>query len=94
MNSDFFFNALGIAGACLLLFGFYRTSIGKWDGKSLWYELDNLAGATMVVIYQLHHGAYITSALNVIWGLFAVWGIVMFVRRYRSHPQRGKRRAS
>jgi hypothetical protein len=39
------YKIIGLVGAVLILFGFYRTSIGRWNGKSLWYELDNFVGA-------------------------------------------------
>lgn len=75
--------ALGIIGALLVLFGFYRTTIGKWTGKSLWYELDNLVGAVMVAIYQVHYKAYISVAVNVIWAVVALSGISSYRERRR-----------
>lgn len=79
--------AFGLAGASCILLGFYRTSIGKWTGKSLWYELDNLLGAILLIIYQLSVGAYVTLFLNVIWVIVAFVGITSIVER-----RRGKRK--
>jgi hypothetical protein len=84
-NSELFYNIIGISGSLLLLFGFYRTSIGKWTGKSFWYELDNLAGATLIIIYQIHHRAYITMVLNLIWGLVAFRGLTSYAQRRAKH---------
>jgi hypothetical protein len=82
MNAtDLFYNIIGVMGSLLLLFGFYRTSIGKWTGKSFWYELDNLLGATFIIVYQIHHQAYITMVLNVIWGLVAFRGLTSYAQR-------------
>lgn len=75
--------AFGLAGASCILFGFYRTSIGKWTGKSFWYELDNLVGAVLLIIYQLSVGAYVTLFLNVIWVIVAFVGITSIVERRR-----------
>lgn len=71
----------GLAGATCILFGFYRTSIGKWTGKSVWYELDNLVGASLLIVYQLSIGAYVTLFLNVIWVVVAFVGITSIVER-------------
>jgi hypothetical protein len=83
MDSELFYNIIGTLGASLILFGFYRTSIGKWENKSFWYELDNTVGALLLIIYQLHLQAYISVVLNVIWALVAFRGLTSFAQRYR-----------
>ena len=83
MNIETLYNAIGILGAFLILLGFYRTSIGKWNTRSFLYELDNLVGATLLVAYQLHHHAYITVVVNVIWAVIAFRGLTSFAERRR-----------
>lgn len=83
-----FYNIIGTAGACLILLGFYRTSIGKWKNKSFWYELDNTVGAILLIIYQFHLRAYISVILNVIWAIVAFRGLVSFAERYNSQKKR------
>lgn len=75
------YTILGLVGALLILFGFYRTSIGRWTGKSLWYELDNLIGALMVASYQIHYRAYISVGVNVVWAVVALRGITSYRER-------------
>jgi hypothetical protein len=75
------YEAFGIIGSLLILFGFYRISTNKWTGKSFWYELDNLIGALLVFIYQAHHHTYITATLNVIWVIVALRGITSYKQR-------------
>lgn len=84
MGTELIYNIIGTIGGALILLGFYRTSIGKWENKSFLYELDNLVGATLLIIYQLHLDAYISVILNVIWGLVAFRGITSFAQRYNS----------
>ena len=72
---------IGIIGAILVLFGFYRISIGKWTGKSRLYELDNLVGAVMITIYQLHFRVYVTVVLNIIWAIVALHGLTSYKQR-------------
>jgi membrane-bound ClpP family serine protease len=73
----------GLVGASCILLGFYRTSIGKWTGKSFWYELDNLVGASLLIIYQLSIGAYVTLVLNIVWVIVAFAGITSIAQRRR-----------
>jgi uncharacterized membrane protein len=75
------YTLIGIVGAALILLGFYRISIGKWTGKSFWYELDNLVGALLVMVYQLHHKAYVTTVVNIVWAIVAVRGLSSYRER-------------
>lgn len=75
------FNALGLAGSLLILFGFYRISIGRWSGKSLLYELDNILGGVLLIAYQIHLRAYMTVILNVVWVVVAFRGVLSITER-------------
>lgn len=90
MSEKVLYDIIGALGASLILFGFYRTSIGKWKNKSFWYELDNTVGAVLLIIYQSHLHAYISVVVNVIWAIVAFRGLTSFVERYRlgSKPKR------
>ena len=74
-------NTIGAIGACLILLGFYRTSIGKWTGKSVWYELDNFVGALLLIIYQFNAGAYISVVVNIVWAAVALKGLTSVAQR-------------
>ena len=78
------YTAIGIIGAIMVLFGFYRTSVGKWSGKSFWYELDNFVGAILVTVYQFHYRVFISVIVNVIWAVVAFRGLTSYgERRHR-----------
>ncbi|HTB49230.1 MAG TPA: hypothetical protein VK712_04055 [Verrucomicrobiae bacterium] len=79
--SSFTINFVGITGCILILFVFYRTSIGRWTGKSLWYELDNLLGATLLIIYSYEKTAYVNIALNLVWAIVAFRGVSSIAKR-------------
>lgn len=78
------YDIIGTIGALLILFGFYRTSIGKWKTKSFWYEVDNALGAILLIIYQSHLGAYISVVLSAVWALVAFRGLTSFADRYQN----------
>lgn len=73
---------LGLIGGVVLLFAFWRTSIGKWTGKSLWYELDNLIAAVLLSIYAYSKGALISVFLNLVWGVVAIRGVTSYAERH------------
>lgn len=75
------YNVIGIVGALLILFGFYRISYGKWTGKSFWYEFDNLLGAVFILVYQIHYRVYISVIVNVIWAIVAFRGVMSYRER-------------
>lgn len=82
----------GLVGGLVLLFAFWRTSIGKWTGKSLWYELDNLMAATLLSIYAYGKGAMISVVLNIVWGVVAFRGVTSYSERRnrREHAARSR----
>ena len=84
------FDLIGVLGASLILFGFYRTSVGRWTHKSFWYELDNLIGPICMIIYQLHRGAYIGIVLNTLWAIVAFRGLSSFAQRYRKQRHKAR----
>ncbi len=91
------YNLLGAIGAGLVLFGFYRTSIGRWTNKTLWYELDNILGPICLIIYSAHYQAYISIVVNAVWIAVAFRGLIPFAERYGKRLRRkvkAKARAS
>ena len=85
------YNVLAVIGSILLLFAFYRVNIGRWTNKSFWYELDNIVGAALIIIYQIHYHAFVSDVVNLIWAGVATVGILSFF--HRVHHHRKKRRA-
>ncbi len=75
------YNFIGAIGALLIVFGVYRTSIGKWSRHSLWYELDTLVGASCIIVYQINKKAYITMIVNVVWVIVALKGVTSIAER-------------
>lgn len=86
-------DCIGILGMLLVLFSFYRTSIGKWTGKSMWYELDNLFGALLMGVYAFSKGAYVNIVLNIVWGAVALRGVTTLAERRMSRKLAKQRKA-
>jgi hypothetical protein len=86
------YTIIGSMGAALILLGFYRTSIGRWTNKSIWYELDNLIGALLLIVYQLHIRNYISLVLEIVWAVVAFRGVTSLAERYEKERHSRKRR--
>lgn len=86
------YTVIGSAGAGLILLGFYRTSIGRWTNKSMWYELDNLIGALLLIVYQVHIRNYISLVLEIVWAIVAFRGVTSLAERYSKEKRRKARR--
>lgn len=80
----YFIDFVGISGCLLILFAFYRTSIGRWTGRSLWYELDNFLGAACLIIYSYDKQAYVNIVLNAVWLIVAFRGLNSIADRRRA----------
>jgi hypothetical protein len=88
------FTVIGTVGAFLMLFGFYRISVGKWTGKSFWYELDNFFGASLLAIYQIHNKVYIPVVINAVWAIVAFRGMSSYAERRLAERNTSRRRQS
>lgn len=75
---------VGFFGAALILFGFYRTSIGKWQTTSFWYELDNLAGSVLLATYHVMTETYVVLPLNILWATVAIKGMTSYKDRKKA----------
>lgn len=87
-----FYDFVGLAGAFLILFGLYRTTIGTWTNKSFWYELDHLAGASLLVVYLVHTRAYIGIVINLAYALVAFIGLSSLAEWHAKHFKKKKSR--
>lgn len=84
-----FIDWIGVLGGVMLLFAFWRTSIGKWTGKSVLYELDNLIAAACLISYSISKGAFVSVVVNSVWAIVAFRGVSSWAER-RMQRQRDK----
>ena len=82
------YNFWGAVGVFLVLVGIVRTSYGSWRHNSLWYELDTVIGASLIIRYQLHIKAYITLPINVALVFISFRGLSSFAERYALRKER------
>ena len=71
--------AVGWAGALLILLGYVLITTGRLTGRSLAYQAMNVLGAAGFAINGWWHRALPSAALNVVWlliGVIASWRIL------------------
>jgi hypothetical protein len=71
--------AVGWAGAALILLAYLLLSAGKLTGQSLTYQAMNVLGAAGFIINGWWHRALPSAVLNILWlgiGVFASWRIL------------------
>jgi hypothetical protein len=76
---DLAVEAVGWAGAVLILLAYLLLSAGRLSGQSRLYQGMNVVGAAGFVVNGWAHRALPSTALNVIWMLIggvALWRIV------------------
>jgi len=74
----------GWLGAVLVLLAYYFNTTEILKTKSLSYQLINIVGATLLIYYTYHRGAFASMAVNLIWtfiGLCSLKGIVLKDKR-------------
>jgi hypothetical protein len=72
------FEVVGWVGAVLVLFAYWLVT--KF-GTSPMYHALNLVGAAGLLVNALHHGAFPSTTVNLVWAAIAVWGLAVSTRR-------------
>jgi hypothetical protein len=75
MNNHIWFDAIGWAGAALLLLAYAMISVKKLNVDSTAYQLLNIIGSLFLVANTIFYRAYPSSFVNVIWAGIALFSI-------------------
>jgi hypothetical protein len=70
--------AIGWAGAALILAAYLLVSMGRLSGQSAAFQWMNVAGAAGFIVNSGWHGALPSTVLNIVWlgiGAFTLWRI-------------------
>jgi hypothetical protein len=72
--------AIGWAGAAMILFAYLMLSAGRMPARSTAYQGLNLGGAIAFVINSGWNGAIPSAALNVVWAGIALFALVRMAK--------------
>jgi hypothetical protein len=71
-----FIDVLGWIGAVAVLAAYLLVSANKIGGKSVTFQLLNLAGAALLIINTIALKAYPSAFVNVVWSGIAIYFLV------------------
>lgn len=80
--SNFVVSLMGFLGAGLILWAYFQVSREAWNGRSVRFQLVNLVGAVLLVIYATVLTAYANVVLNGVWVVVALVSLLR-ARRLR-----------
>jgi hypothetical protein len=75
MRNQFWFDAVGWAGAAALLIAYAMVSHKKLEGDSGTYQALNISGSLLLAANTIFYGSYPSTFVNLIWAGIAVFAI-------------------
>jgi hypothetical protein len=75
MRNQFWFDAVGWAGAAALLIAYAMVSNKKLEGDSGAYQALNISGSLLLAANTIFYGSYPSTFVNLIWAAIAVFAI-------------------
>jgi hypothetical protein len=73
--------ALGYLGSLMILTSFVLVTKQKWKPTAFWYLFVNLLGGLFLAIYQLELEAYAGFALNLVFAMVALDGLIVLLKQ-------------
>jgi hypothetical protein len=67
---------IGWIGALEVILAYLLVSLHKVDGKSFKFQLLNLTGAGLLIIYTLNKEAFASAFVNIIWTGIAFYSLI------------------
>ncbi|MFD1612670.1 hypothetical protein ACFSCW_12740 [Sphingomonas tabacisoli] len=80
MTQIWLIEAIGWAGAAMILLAYLMLSAGRLPARSMTYQGLNLAGAIAFVINSGWNGAIPSAALNVVWAAIAIFALIRMAK--------------
>ncbi len=81
MNEAVLLEVIGVIGGMCFLLAFMEAALGRWNGRSFWYEFFNLIGSVLLGWYSIQKHAYTNIVLNLVWGVVALYAIRHMIHR-------------
>src|SRR3954447_9678193 len=69
-------NVVGWIGMALLIGAYALVTAGRLQGPGLTFQLMNLVGGAFLMVNSAYYGAWPSAALNVVWVVIGVVGLV------------------
>ena len=74
---------IGLTGMSLILIAFVMNQIHKWKDISLTYDIVNVIGAGLLVIYSIMIQSYPFLILNSVWTLVSLRDVFLDIKKIK-----------
>lgn len=72
---------IGASGATLILIAFILEQTHRWKDTDLKYDVLNLIGSILLIVYALMLGSYPFLVLNGVWALVSLRDVLVDMKR-------------
>lgn len=83
IDSEVFYNVVGLIGVVLYVGSYSALQFGKLDGNSMQYCLYNGAAASLVLISLFHDFNLASAIIQVVWISVSCYGVFKYWQRKR-----------
>ena len=74
---------LGVIGMALILLAFFMNQTHRWKDDDLIYDLTNLAGGILLVVYAVYLNSWPFFILNGVWSLVSARDVYLDLRKVK-----------
>lgn len=78
----------GACGALLILIAFVLNQLHKWRDDYFWYDLFNLIGSLILVIYAVLLSSWPFAILNAVWAIVSLRDVFIDLGEDKSKSRR------
>jgi len=72
---------IGLVGAFFILFAFIMNQIHKWKSTLLVYDLFNLIGSLLLIVYSYLISSYPFMIINLMWLIVSVRDVYLDIKK-------------
>ncbi len=76
-----FTTLIGASGATLILIAFILEQTHRWKDTDLKYDVVNLLGSALLIVYAVMLGSYPFLVLNGVWALVSLRDVIVDLKR-------------
>jgi hypothetical protein len=76
---DVWMEVAGWAGSAMVVLAYAMLSMNKWKSSDVIYQMMNLAGSTLLIIFTLYKRAFPPATVNTIWAVIALFSVIQLV---------------
>ncbi|MBW3002370.1 hypothetical protein KY338_04365 [Candidatus Woesearchaeota archaeon] len=74
---------LGVIGMALILLAFFMNQTHRWKDDDLIYDITNLAGGVLLVVYAVYLNSWPFFILNCVWVVVSARDVYLDLRKVK-----------